>query len=88
LHFKGGKDDIIAGINPEVRNEYDIFGNGGKYYNSSEGYFDAGQLDDVVVTPSQNDKKLLSVTKKLYRDPYARTLIYRDVLFGSPVDSN
>lgn len=87
LHFKGGKDEVIAGVNPEIRNEYDIFGNGGKYYNSYEGYFDGGQLDDVVVSPSKNDKKLLDVTKKLYKDPYVRQMVYRDALFSYPTDS-
>nr|DAH97430.1 MAG TPA: hypothetical protein [Bacteriophage sp.] len=29
-------------------------------------FYDAGQLDDVVVKPSEYDKKLFDITKKMF----------------------
>jgi hypothetical protein len=29
-------------------------------------FYDAGQLDDVVAKPSEYDKKLFSITKKMF----------------------
>jgi len=31
-----------------------------------EDFYDAGQLDDVIVKPSEYDKKLLNITKKMF----------------------
>ena len=92
LHFKSGKDEIIAGYNPQKPSIQEIAFNPVNYriannpyyhyYNpqvSSDEYYDAGQLDDVIATPSKYDKKLLSITKKMFPNKQARDIVYGDV---------
>lgn len=96
LHFKGGKDERIAGVNPLQQDKhtqavnlklgfpknhfayYDFKDSDGFVYTLAD-FYDAGQLDDVVVKPSEYDKKLLSITKKMFPNKQARDLVYQDL---------
>lgn len=92
LHFKGGKDERIAGYNPQKPSKQEIAFNPVNYrivnnpyyhyYNpqiSRDEYYDAGQIDDVIATPSKYDKKLLSITKKMFPNKQARDIVYGSV---------
>ena len=74
LHFKGGKDERIAGINPLQQDKFnqDInielgfpknyfshhnFKDSDGFNYTLEDFYDAGQLDDVIVKPSEYYKR-------------------------------
>lgn len=109
LHFKGGKDERIAGVNPLQQDKisqavnlelglpknyfssHDFKDSDGFVYKLTD-FYDAGQLDDVVVKPSEYDKKLFSITKKMFpnkqvRDLVCQELAYQDISFLG-MDSN
>lgn len=102
LHFKGGKDERIAGVNPLQQDKFNqdinlelgqpknyfashVFkdSNGFKY--TLTDFYDAGQLDDVVAKPSEYDKKLLSITKKMFPNKQVRDLVYQDLICDGDV---
>ncbi len=77
--FKGGKDEVWLPPLPTPIDDSEWMRRP-----DSDGVYGPIELQDVVVKPSENDKKLLDITKKMYKDPYVRHLIYRDVLFSNP----
>ena len=96
LHFKNGKDERIAGYNPQKTSKQEIAFNPSNYINinnpyyhaynpqiSSQEYYDAGQLDDVIAVPSEYDKKLLSITKKMFPNKQARDIVYGDTEYNN-----
>ena len=102
LHFKGGKDERIAGVNPlqqdklnqDINLELGLPKNYFAYHSfkDSDGFgytlndfYDAGQLDDVVVKPSEYDKKLLGITKKMFPNKQVRDLVYQDLAYNDEV---
>lgn len=48
-------------------------------------FYDAGQLDDVVAKPSEYDKKLFSITKKMFPNKQVRDLVYQDLAYNDEV---
>lgn len=62
------------------------------FLNDSDGFrytltdfYDAGQLDDVVAKPSEYDKKLFSITKKMFPNKWVRDLVYQDLAYDDEV---
>ena len=87
LHFKGGKDERIAGVNPIKGDQQEINflkeynPNVNQYYhikdnNGYHTFYDAGQLDDVIVKPSYFDKRLLNLSKKTFPNKGVRNAVY------------
>lgn len=93
LHFKGGKDERIAGVNPLQQDKFNqdvnlelglpknhfashVFKDSDGFGYTLTDFYDAGQLDDVVAKPSGYDKKLFSITKKMFPNKQVRDLVY------------
>lgn len=80
------QDKLNQGINLELGLPKNYFAS--HSFKDSDGFnytlydfYDAGQLDDVVAKPSEYDKRLFDVSKKMFPDKQVRDLIYQDILY-------
>lgn len=48
-------------------------------------FYDAGQLDDVIAKPSEYDKKLFSITKKMFPNKQVRDLVCEELVYADDV---
>lgn len=86
-YWNDGKDERIAGINPIKGDQQEISflkkynPDVNQYYHTRDNagyttYYDAGQLDNVVVRPSYFDKRLLNLSKKTFPNKNVRNVLY------------
>ena len=71
LHFKGGKDDIYLPPLPTPIDDSEW-----RMQPDSNGIYGPVELQDVVVKPSNFDKRLLELSKNVFKDKKVRSAIY------------